>query len=397
MTSPVTRVAQGTTLVWIATTAWSTAIAEVSLGISLACLLVGGLRGEYRGWTRRTRDGWWLLVLWAALLGWMLVDHAFAVDRSAAIGNLPKLYRFAGLLPLAVLPRDRKFESALYATLSLLTLVLAAEALPPFFRDRIDRVRAARLHYNTLAQYSASLCLILLSAAVGERDRGRLARWGMGLVAGVAALMLVGSLSRAAWAGWITALPVIVLVAVPRRRRVMFLGVSVALFLAAMLLPPVQARVAGFAKVDDPHILRRFDMWSMGGELVREYPLTGAGPSGIAARYDELKTGMLAEDPRRWPHLHNDLVTTAATWGIPAALLLVALGVAVYRLLLRWTVLGRAHRPPPLALGAALSIHVFLVCGMLHDTLPIYRKLAWYLMLWGLLIHSLPSAPRDEA
>ena len=68
----------------------------------------------------------------------------------------------------------------------------------------------------------------------------------------------------------------------------------------------------------------------------------------------------------------------------------------MYFLTMRWLMAPRAQRPPPLAVGAALSIHIFFLCGMLHDTLPIYRKFAWYLMLWGVLIHATSRTALEE-
>lgn len=382
-----TRIAQGCTLVWLVALAWSTAVAEISLGLALAALLVAALRGETTPWSELTPAVRRLLLLWGALAGWMLVAHAFALDHAAALHDLPKMYRFTALLPLTFLPWDRGFRLALYATLSGLALALAAEALPPFFRHRIDRVEAARLHYNTLAQYSASLSLILMVAAVSERRCAVAWRTLWGVAALAATVMLVGSLSRVAWFAWFTALPLIVLLAVPARRRWIFVAGALVVGAVAVSLGPVRHRLAEFTEFDDPHFLRRYDMWELGGKIIREDPLTGAGPSGVGLRYDDLKGGMLVDDPHRWVHLHDDAVTIAAYYGIPAAVFWVALGLGVYVLSLGWLLRG-GRRPPPLAVGAALSIHVFFLCGMLHDTLPIYRKFAWYLLLWGLLLHA---------
>jgi O-antigen ligase len=137
-------------------------------------------------------------------------------------------------------------------------------------------------------------------------------------------------------------------------------------------------------------------MWDIGEHLIAENPLYGVGPSGVGLRYDELKGGMLVDDERRWVHLHNDPINIAAYHGIPAAAIWVVLALSVYVAMVRWVFTPRAARPPPLAVGAALSIHVFFLCGMLHDTLPIYRKFAWYLLLWGLLIHASSKKALEE-
>jgi O-antigen ligase len=397
MTLPATRISQAFALIWMVTVAYSTAVAEISLGASLGALVVAGVRREILPWAEL---GPWprrILILWAAFAAWVVLSHFFAIDRSAALGDLHKLYRFTAILPFAFFPWDRKFRIALYGALTVLAVALAAEALPPYLRQRVGRVEAGRLHYNTLAQYGAAISLLLSVAALGETRAGPRWRlmWGLGALLGVA--ILVCTLSRMAWAAWFTALPVIGLLAVARRHRWILVVAGVAILATAFAVPHLQQRLGRFTEFDDPEFMRRYDMWDVGEHLVAEYPLFGVGPSGVGLRYDELKGGMLVGDERRWVHLHNDPINIAAYHGVPAALIWVVLGLSIYVMVARWIFLTpRAQRPPPLAVGAALAIHVFFVCGLLHDTLPIYRKFAWYLLLWGLLIHASSRRALEE-
>lgn len=389
MTLPATRISQAFALLWMVSVAYTTAVAEISLGVSLAALVVAIARGEIHPWASLGPWAKRAIVLWGAFAGWIVLSHFFAFDRANALGDLHKMYRFAAVLPFACFPWDRRFRVVLYAALTALAVALAAEALPPYIRQRVGRVEAARLHYNTLAQYGAAISLLLSVAALGETKAGPRWRvvWGLGSVLGVA--ILVCTLSRMAWAAWFSAVPVIGLLAVPRRHRWILVVASFAVLAIAFAVPHLQQRLQRFTEFDDPEFVRRYDMWDIGERIVADSPLFGAGPSGVAFRYDELKGGMLVDDERRWVHLHNDPINIAAHHGLPAALLWVLIGLGAYVALARWIFLTpRAERPPPLAVGAALSIHVFFMCGMLHDTLPIYRKFAWYLLLWGLLIHA---------
>jgi O-antigen ligase len=388
MTRLATRIAQASILVWMVVVAYSTALAEIALGVSLVALAVALLRREIRpmadfsAWSRGA------LILWGVFVGWFLLSHVAALDPGRAMGDIHKVFRFTPLLPFALFPWDRKFRIAFYTALSVLVIALAAEALPPYLRQRVGRVDAGRLHYNTLAQYGAAISLLLSVAALGESkaNRGWRWLWGSGAVLGV--VVLLCTLSRLAWAAWFSALPLIGLLAVPRRHRWILAVGGIAIIATAFAVPHLQQRLKRFTEFDDPEFARRYDMWDIGTTLIREYPVFGTGPSGVGLRYDELKGGMLVDDERRWVHLHNDFINIAAYHGIPAALLWLVLALAMYRLMLRWILAPRAQRPPPLAVGAALSIHVFFLCGMLHDTLPIYRKFAWYLMLWGMLVYA---------
>lgn len=396
MNMRATRISQGFAILWMVTVAYSTAIAEISLGAALATLIVAIARGEIRPWDQLSTWSKRVLVLWAIFAGWILLGHFFALDRSAALGDLHKMYRFAGILPFALYPWDRSFRIALYGALTLLAIVLAADALPPYLQQRVGRVEAGRLHYNTLAQYAAAISLLLSVAALGERNAGARWRilWGLGALLGVA--ILVCTLSRMAWAAWFSAIPLIGLLAVPRRQRWILIVASGAVLVTAFAVPHLQQRLKRFTEFDDPEFARRYDMWDIGEQLVAEYPVFGTGPSGVGVRYHELKGGMLVDDERRWVHLHNDPINIAAYHGIPAALVWVLLALAVYGRMVRWIFMPRAQRPPPLAVGAALSIHVFFLCGMLHDTLPIYRKFAWYLLLWGLLVYASSKRAIEE-
>jgi O-antigen ligase len=391
-----TSISQAFALLWMVSVAYSTAVAEISLGVSLAAVAVAMWRGEFRPGADLTTWSRAAVMLWAAFVGWVLLTHFFALDRTRALGDLDKMYRFLGLLPFVLFPWDRRFRVAFYGSLTGLSIALSIEAIPPYVAQRVGRVEAANLHYNTLAQFSGAISLLLATAAMGEGGvrRGWRIFWGVGAVLGVA--VLVCTLSRMAWAAWLTALPVLVMLAVPRRRRWIFLLIAVAMIASALTVPHIRERVQRFTEFDDPEFMRRYDMWDIGEQLIRERPLVGVGPSGVALRYDEMKGGMLVDDDRLWVHLHNDLINIAAYHGIPAALLWVSLAAIMYFLTLRWLSAPRAQRPPPLAVGAALSIHIFFVCGLLHDTLPIYRKFAWYLMLWGLLIHATSRTALEE-
>jgi O-antigen ligase len=127
----------------------------------------------------------------------------------------------------------------------------------------------------------------------------------------------------------------------------------------------------------------------MARAIITDYPWTGIGPGGIGAVYDEYKTGVLVTDSRDWPHVHNDVLEVALSHGIPATLVWLVLAVWLYyalaRRLLRYRGLVGSWTKAGFA-GAGVSLHLFYLCGLVHDNYPIYIKVCLLLFLWGLVV-----------
>ncbi len=388
---PLTEAARWAALTWVAAVSFSVAAAEILLGVGLAALLSAAVRGELRDAPRVNGYARAALITWACFVAWLALTHFTSVDGASGPERLPKLYRFA-LVPLfGFLPPSRRFEHRLFGVLTLVSLVLGLQALVPFAAGDLVRARTSTLHYNTLSQIVASISLLLGLAALRERDAPRWLRVAWGFGAGVATLTLVGTLTRAAWIAWFSAVVLLVLAAARKRPRGLLLLLVIGMAFTASA--PVRSRLAALDDIEDPEFTRRYDLWAMGREAIARHPWVGLGPGGVEARYDELKRGVLVDDPRLWPHLHDDVITIAAHHGLPAAALWMALALSIYPFVI-WRL--RRRGASTLLIGTVLSVHVFTLCGLLHDTLPIYRKLTWYLLLWGLLVMAARTpAPTD--
>ena len=81
-------------------------------------------------------------------------------------------------------------------------------------------------------------------------------------------VVLLCTLSRLAWAAWFSALPLIGLLAVPRRHRWILAVGGIAIIATAFAVAHLQQRLKRFTECDDPEFARRYDMWAMAVDIV---------------------------------------------------------------------------------------------------------------------------------
>ncbi|MFO7653852.1 MAG: O-antigen ligase family protein [Candidatus Krumholzibacteriia bacterium] len=403
------RAAPALLVVWLLAVPLSTAAAEILLAAAVVAALLAraaGPRPEIwpHGWRSPVTGGpltgaapW----LWAAFIVWFVVSALAAVSTEVSIGKLPKLFRYAlFFVPLAVPWRSRHWRAALWVQLPLL-VALAWPALASMF-EGWGRAHTDNLHYNSLAQVAATSSLLLLAGALYGPASARRERLLLLAACVMATALMIVTFSRAAWLAWWLAAVVLVLFRLPR--RLALAAVAVMILVPLISLPAVIQRRPDTFDLQHPEFARRYDMWRMAVDIVRDHPWTGVGPGGIDAVYHEYKTGMLVDDPAMWSHVHNDLLEVALSHGLPAALIWAALAVVLYGAMARGLVRSRAIPGSWIKagfLGAGASLHLFYLFGLVHDNYPIYVKSCLLLLLWGVFTaadRSLwpPAAPPAE-
>ncbi len=388
------RLSQVFLVLWLGTIPFSTTVSEILLGLAVLAVLTDRLLppGERGGWAAFGRGGPAtrpVPVLWLALILLYLVSVLAAVDPVTSQGRVHKLFRYALLFTLLGAPFGEAAWRWLFRSQAVVLVVLIAMVVPDLHFGW-GRAQTANLHYNTMAQEAGLISLLLLAAAVygpGAEARQRRERWVLAIFSLLAAGLLAVTLSRAAWLGWLSGVALVL--ALSLRRRLVLLVLAVVVVLPIVLVPSVRWRLGHFADFQDPEFTRRFDMWRMGADIIRDFPLTGIGPGGIDAVYHQYKTGVLIADEKVWPTVHNDVLQVGLSHGLPAIAVWLALICWLYRALGRrlrrfrdlpgsWTKAGFA--------GAAMSIHLFYVCGLMHDNYVIYFKICVLLFLWGSLV-----------
>ncbi len=384
----------GLLVLWLGAIPLSTGVAETSLVLAAVFAVGSRLRREGGGswplgWRSlvtggpSTRHVPWLML---AFIAWYALSVPFGVDPATGAGKLHKLFRYAlFFLPLAI-PWNAKFWRAALWILIPLLFVVAWQGVASLAAG-FGRARTPNMHYNTLAQVAGAISLLLGAGVLFGPPGSRRERGVMLLGAIAATAVLVTTFSRMAWVGWWTAAVVLVLVRLPRRIAVPITIAVVAI--PAVMLPVLHMTRPQMFDLTSPEFTRRFDMWRMARNIVVDHPWTGIGPGGIDTVYDHYKVGVLVDDPRMWNHVHDDILEVAISHGLPATAIWIALIVSLYVLLARR--LGSFRHAQGSWVKAAFAgcgacLHLFYVCGLLHDNYPIFVKACLYLFFWGQLV-----------
>ena len=334
---------------------------------------------------------WWAL----ALIVWTIVALPSALDQELAVKEIVPLVAgvaFACVVVSACKDMDdvRKVIGAFVG----IAVVIAAGAFAgggqfeaSFGGARVaGRAANSFDHSNQLGCLSALAALSAIGLVMGARTRrGR-------ILAAASLPVLIGgqllSLSRGAWIGTVVAVAFLV-ITIPRARRAL-IAASIPLLLAAILVgafnaqnPQVQVIGERFSSItvlspyDD-----RSEIWQEAAREIVADPLTGHGPGSFpvaSARAASEASTVFAY------HAHNILLTWAAENGLPAALLMVAFGIALAGTVRRTNrrFLSRRLTPEQAVVGGVAAALVALVVqGVIDYTL---RNSVIFFALWALI------------
>lgn len=267
--------------------------------------------------------------LWSALLGWLLLATALAVDPLHAWIGTPdrRLGWLTWLLFAAAFVIGQQLDArgalALVRTVALAATVGGAVAVCERAGARLVDVRFADDRVGaTFGQpsYLAAFAVLALPVAVGLAAHSAQPRtWRLvglaGTLGATAALLLAET--RGAWLGLAAAVVVLV-----RRPRVLAAVVGAAVVVVVVVgLTPLDSRV-------DRGGDSRLDEWSLALDTIADRPVLGAGPEGyrvvvganVTRDYERSYGRTFLPD-----RAHNAALDVAAVGGVPAAAIYVAL------------------------------------------------------------------------
>jgi len=173
---------------------------------------------------------------------------------------------------------------------------------------------AAHLGHETWAKrfFVLGLALGALVLALGRGERSRSAFAALpAVVTPLAAWALVVSQTRSAWVGAAAGLGALLLLALVRVPRLVWVALAAGLLLVLASPGGIRSRLT----VLDESSRDRYYMWQAGLDMVLERPAVGQGPGMIERVYPRFRWPA-APNPRQ-PHLHNTLMQIAAERGVP--------------------------------------------------------------------------------
>jgi O-antigen ligase len=202
------------------------------------------------------------------------------------------------------------------------------------------------------AAFLGAACCLLLPVALGVAlDRSEDRRWrrAAGAGAGLLAIALIGSGTRAAWLGAAVALVAVCIARRSNRRTVMWCAVGLAVAIATVTprLSDITSRSEGNSS--------RLDEWRVAATVIEHHPLLGVGPEGyriaIAQGIDDSYERAYRRDTVLPDRAHDSLLDVALAGGVGTALIYLALIIFVARR--AWTLM-RAQRPAIVGIGVAV-------------------------------------------
>ena len=339
------------------------AVANVCMGLALACVVAWRVRAAGRGEDPLGPLGRVtpVHVAIAAFVAWTLLSIPVSTLPSRSAEEIKGQLTFLLVPAAAALLRSAADLRLLGGLWRLAALYLSFRGLAEFVGSGggLDaRLKAGLSVHMTYAGLLMVLVLVLLARALspGEPRRSRLLDGGVALL-GTLAISL--SLTRNAYLGLAVGVLVLILLVKPKS-----LFVLAPLALAAWFLAPPSVRERARSSFDpaDETVRDRVAMWKAGRLMIRDHPLFGVGPGRVKEVYPDYRQPGYV-DPRVG-HLHNNLVMTAAETGLPSALASLAFVGAVLVAGVR-----RARAPGddpvrPFARGAVASFAALFVAGL---------------------------------
>lgn len=265
------------------------------------------------------------------------------------------------------------------------------------------------IHYNQLA--SIMLVLLPLTFYLWQREPNRWARVALTLAGLLMLAALFLTQSRNAWSGLLVALAAWYGWSHFRFRYALpalFVWLAVPFLVSLTPLASSPTVIEGLARADisskpGPEAPRswpaRLEIWAVAGQLLRDYPVMGAGLYAFEPVSRANYVYRVVEPTFRMTHAHNLLLQTGASLGWGGALLLAGLWTAVlYQL---WQAGGVATSPLPTAtrpiaaiLGATFTGYLWF---NLFDVFSLEQRpgmLIWLLLALSAVILRDAPAPR---
>ncbi len=305
----------------------SIAGAHTSLALAVAvALLVPASRAEAARILHRHFLRW-------PLLAWCLMSVlavALAVDPAASAPKLKKLALLT-LLPLGALSATRSSLRRIVGVLIAATAIVSLYGLIIHVQaggGLEARLRGISGFYMTVAgilMIVGLLCLAQIQAALKSPRLRRLVFLGASTAVTLAALL--ATYTRGSWLGFAAGALVLL-----RKRRVTVLGLALLAVIFYVLGPEDgRDRIRSIVDPGHPRNVERVLIWKHGLGLLADHPWTGVG----LALPDELMHREVMTDNgpiRVHSHMHNAYLQIAVSMGIPALAVFVWLIAAFFRL-----------------------------------------------------------------
>ncbi|MFH1965532.1 MAG: O-antigen ligase family protein [Acidobacteriota bacterium] len=232
----------------------------------------------------------------------------------------------------------------------------------------LDRIDGFMSHWMT---YSGQLMMVSIACTAygiyflkSRKGVRKLESLPWFLFSSLMAGILVLTYTRSAWGGMLGGLAVLTALNL-RSRWVLALSAAV-IFIFVMMPAPVHERISSGFDPRDTTTRGRLDIWRSGISVALENPVIGVGFSSVAG--ESLKYRRERDLPEwAYQHSHNNVIQVAATSGIPAVMVWIAMWLKILQDFFRIRLQGREDEFSAVQASAGISILIaFHLMGLME-------------------------------
>jgi O-antigen ligase len=293
----------------------SIAASEILLAAALAGFLWICRKSE-----RPLFPGIWVYLPLIAFMIWNVVTALASNNKMLGLTISKKFYLYLIVLIVPIIARGENRLKWIYQAIFAVAVISSLRGMQQYLhnphRDLLHRISGFMSQWMT---YSGLLMLALVSVVAYVLCFGlRKNKWTV-LVITFAALALLLSQTRNAWAGAVAGIAILVLMRRPRAIAAFFILILLAYFFSPAW---IQRRVRSGLDPSDPNTRNRIELLQTALRLIQDHPWMGVGPKNVkyeAPRYrgthsDEYPTWM-------YQHMHNNFFQVASETGIPGLII----------------------------------------------------------------------------
>lgn len=380
---------------FVITSAFSIALAQITLGLSLVTFLIIAVRDKLNPFAGPAKPVYIFILLYIA---WLLVASAMGKTPLRSMAICKEEWLFLAI-PIGIyLFRNGAFGEKVLYGFAVATGIVSLYAITQFFtgshwlhftHGAFESTPVARpvgnfTHWLTFANYyavaGALLCGYLMFGSYVAKRR-------LVVIASCAVLCLVAvvlTASRTPIAAIVIALVFCASIR-PGKIRWLAIGGIGAVIALTLLLPTSRAKFGGLMQQDTSAQYEgsRVFIWTRSLDIVWKNPVFGVGQGNFRDEY-VARLDPNIDEKRKLAHAHNDFINIAAIAGIPGALFFAGIWFAVIRLVGRSAFnLRLSIEKRRLALAALIGSVVFLITSLTEATFADEEVRQMLMFVWA--------------
>lgn len=262
--------------------------------------------------------------------------------------------------------------------------------------DRMTYGYRARGTFSTYLTYSGFLAVAtIFLVPVGFTVTNKVRKYVYLIASQISLASVLFNYSRSSIVALIIGVIILVLLIEVRYRKWVSLILLLTLAFGIVISPDFLSRFDNMTQNEftTAHANSRVTIWDAALRMIKESPVLGVGPGKFGDKYIEYRKNRTGRD---LTHAHNDFLNAAAEAGIPSALFLIMLWVAVLWYLYKGYVRCPVGFQKGVVLGAFLGSVVFVVMAQFEAFFSDEEVRTLLMFIWGVGLAVLGNLKASE-